>query len=106
MVDVETGISESVDGEDTPPTMGVCEPSGYLKGPVYLIKNESECNKEPARTSPAPCLSFIHNAAVGWDSVGYVLKEGHWTDSSWSPLCNAIKRQQWAVKQCVVWSQD
>lgn len=39
MVDVKSGSNKAVDGEDTPPTKSMCELSGDLERPVYLIKN-------------------------------------------------------------------
>lgn len=72
MEDVKAGSNKAADGEDTPPAMGVCELSGDLERPVYLIKNESQGNKGPAPIPlpPSQCLSFIHYAAARWDGVG------------------------------------
>lgn len=72
MEDVKEGSNKAVDGEDTPPAMGVCEVAGDLERPVYLIKNKSQVNKGPRSHSSPPyqCLSFIHYAAARWDGVG------------------------------------
>jgi len=72
MEHVKEGSNKAADGEDTLPTVRVCEFAGDLERPVYLIKNESQGNKGPRSHSSPPfqCLSFIHYAAARWDSVG------------------------------------
>lgn len=62
MEHVKEGSNKAADGEDTPPTTGVCEVVGDLERPVYLIKNESQGNKGPHSHSSLPpnvCPSSI-----------------------------------------------
>lgn len=82
MEDVKAGSNKAVDGEDTPPSMSVCELAGDLERPVYLIKNESQGNK--GTRSPHQCLSFMHHAAARWDM--WVRSSGRvtWTETQFA----------------------
>lgn len=71
--------NKTADGEDTPPSMGVCELAGDLERPVYLIKNESQGNK--GTRSPLRCLSFMHHATARWDVWVKSLGRVTWTET-------------------------
>lgn len=90
MEDVKAGSNKAADGEDTPPAMCVCELSGDLERPVYLIKNESG-NEPPTPTHLMSVLHSLCSSEVGrhWLSpLGRVT----WTETLHPKVLSAVQQ--------------